>query len=49
MAVPAALGMKNEQKRVRGIVRDSPIVATKYISLGISTIRPGEAYQPELF
>lgn len=28
MAVPAALGMKKEQKRVRGIVRDNPIVAT---------------------
>jgi hypothetical protein len=28
IAVPAAPGMKNEQKRVRGIVRDRPIVAT---------------------
>lgn len=33
IAVPAALGMKNEQKRVRGIVNDSPIVATVPISL----------------
>lgn len=29
IAVPAALGMKNEQKSVRGIVRDRPIVATR--------------------
>jgi hypothetical protein len=28
IAVPAAPGMKNEQKRVKGIVRDKPIVAT---------------------
>jgi len=28
IAVPAAPGMKNEQKRVRGMVRDRPIVAT---------------------
>jgi len=28
MAVPAAPGMKNEQKSVRGIVRERPIVAT---------------------
>jgi len=30
IAVPAAPGMKNEQKRVRGMVRDRPIVATGY-------------------
>jgi len=28
IAVPAAPGMKNEQKRVKGMVRDRPIVAT---------------------
>jgi len=30
IAVPAAPGIKNEQKRVRGMVRDRPIVATDY-------------------